>query len=226
MSVPHAGVSASLLTDQVFNLLRDEIVNGQLPPGSRLRMNDIAERVGTSVMPAREAIHRLEEAGLADRVPHRGAVVRAITLTDLLHIYDVRRLLEVEAAGHGAAAAEDSTVEEMTTAIKRMRSAVDRGDVTASLDQDEQLLRSLYSAHDNQHLTDIVENLWRKCRALKILEAVAAQGNQDLTLWSYQGELVDAARNRDGRAAAAITQESLLSARQRIQDQLSQPGRE
>ena len=225
MGIPHAGVSASLLTDQVFNLLRDDIVNGHLAPGSRLRMNDIAERFGTSVMPVREALHRLEEAGLADRVPHRGAVVRAITLSDLLHIYDVRRLLEVEAAERGASEADDSTVVRMTTAIKKMRSAVDRGDVTGSLDQDEELLRTLYNAHDNHHLTDIVENLWRKCRAFKILGAVAAQRTRDLTLWSYQGELLDAARSRDGQAAAAVTRDSLLSARARIQEQLSRPGR-
>ena len=72
-------------------------MSGELPAGARLRVRDLALQVGTSVMPVREAIRRLEEAGLAERVPHKGAVVRGLTLTELEHVYDVRILLKTEA---------------------------------------------------------------------------------------------------------------------------------
>ena len=55
----------TLLTDQVYAVLHQAIVSGELPAGSRLRVRDIAAQVGTSVMPVREAIRRVEEAGLA-----------------------------------------------------------------------------------------------------------------------------------------------------------------
>ena len=79
-------------------MIHEAIMNGDLPAGSRLKVRDLAEQVGTSVLPVREAIRRLEEAGLAERSPHKGAVVKDLTLEELVHVYDVRRLLEVEAA--------------------------------------------------------------------------------------------------------------------------------
>ena len=92
----------TLLTDQVDGVLHHAILNGELPAGSRLRIRDRAEQVGTSVMPVREAIRRLEEAGLAEREPHKGAVVKGLTLEELVHVYGVRRLLEGEAARLGS----------------------------------------------------------------------------------------------------------------------------
>src|SRR6476619_121556 len=83
-------------------MIHEAILNGDLPAGARLRVRDLAEQVGTSVMPVREAIRRLEEAGLAEREPHKGAVVKTLTLEELVHVYDGRRLLEGEAARLGA----------------------------------------------------------------------------------------------------------------------------
>src|SRR6478735_10170810 len=103
----------SLLTDQVYETMHEAIMNGDLPAGSRLRIRDIAAQVGTSVMPVREAIRRLEEAGLAERVPHKGAVVKRLGLVELMHIYDARRVLETEAARRGARAMTRAAVQAM-----------------------------------------------------------------------------------------------------------------
>src|SRR5436190_23461106 len=97
-----ARAEPSLLTDRVFVAIHAAIMSGELPAGTRLRVRDLAAQVGTSVMPVREAIRRLEEAGLAERSPHKGAVVKGLTLPELVHVYDVRRMLEVEAARLGA----------------------------------------------------------------------------------------------------------------------------
>ena len=94
-------LTPTLLADQVYAALHEAIMSGELPAGSRLRIRDLAEQVGTSVMPVREAIRRLEEAGLAEREPHKGAVVKGLTLEELVHVYGVRRLLEGEAARLG-----------------------------------------------------------------------------------------------------------------------------
>ena len=88
MAVPRLE-EPSLLTDRVFTAIHEAIMSGELPAGARLRVRDLALQVGTSVMPVREAIRRLEEAGLAERVPHKGAVVKGLTLTELEHVYDV-----------------------------------------------------------------------------------------------------------------------------------------
>lgn len=101
---PALTVTPALVADQVYEALRTAILTGKLAGGSPLRVRDVAAMVGTSVMPVREAIRRLEETGLATRVAaHRGAIVRQFTVEELIHIYEVRATLELEAARRGAA---------------------------------------------------------------------------------------------------------------------------
>jgi len=124
----------TLLTDQVYDVLHHAIVNGELPAGSRLRIRDLAEQVGTSVMPVREAIRRLEQAGLAEREPHKGAVVKGLTLAELVHVYGVRRLLEGEAARLGSERITAEDCERLHAEYDLMVGAVGDGRVVDYLD--------------------------------------------------------------------------------------------
>lgn len=118
-------VETALLADQVYASLHEAILSGELPAGSRLRIRDIAEQVGTSVMPVREAIRRLEEAGLAERSPHKGAVVRTHSLEELIHVYEVRRILEVAAARAGAPLIDEAGLQGMREQYELMTAAVE-----------------------------------------------------------------------------------------------------
>ena len=69
----------SLVADQVFDAIHQAIMSGDLPAGARLRIRDLADELGTSPMPVRDSIVRLEQAGLAQRVPHKGAIVTQLT---------------------------------------------------------------------------------------------------------------------------------------------------
>jgi DNA-binding GntR family transcriptional regulator len=199
-------------------------MSGELPAGARLRVRDLALQVGTSVMPVREAIRRLEEAGLAERVPHKGAVVKRLTLTELEHVYDVRILLETEAArlGGGNVTAESCT--RMSQLCVDMTRAVDDGRIVDALNHDEALLTILYSAGGNPVLLEMIRSLWQRCRPYKILGARRALESSDSTLWTFQPRIVDAARNHDGHAGAVTTRESLLSAKARIEETLNAPA--
>ena len=207
----------TLLTDQVYAAIHEAIMNGELPAGSRLRVRDLAAQVGTSVLPVREAIRRLEEAGLAERSPHKGAVVKELTLGELVHVYDVRRLLEVEAARLGAEQITPADCDKMQAEYDLMRTAIAEGRVVALLDHDEALLTILYNASGNPVLLEMIRTLWYRCRAYKI---VGAQGTLDSagddSLWRYQRELIAAARSHDATAAAAVNDQSLVNATDRI----------
>ncbi|MBC2640985.1 MULTISPECIES: GntR family transcriptional regulator [unclassified Rhodococcus (in: high G+C Gram-positive bacteria)] len=212
----------SLLTDQVYAMIHESIMNGDLPAGSRLRIRDIAAQVGTSVMPVREAIRRLEEAGLAERSPHKGAVVKGLTLAELLHVYDVRRLLEVEAARLGAAKISPGDTARMQDEFDLMRAAIAERRVVACLDHDEALLSILYEASENPVLVNTIRMLWEQCRAYKIVGAAGTMDTpEDDSLWTFQQRLVDAARDHDADAAATVNNESLLDATARIRVQLA-----
>jgi DNA-binding GntR family transcriptional regulator len=212
----------SLLTDRVFDAIRASIMNGDMPAGYRLRIRDLAAQVGTSVMPVREAIRRLEEAGLAERQPHKGAVVKGLTLSELLHVYDVRRLLEVEAARLGAGAVTAPDVDRMTHEYDAMRAAIDDREPIAILDRDEAFLTILYEASGNPVLVNAIRALWEQCRSYKIVGARATLNADDQSpLWTYQAQLLDAARSNAAEHAARVNGESLGNATTRIRDQLA-----
>ena len=207
----------TLLTDQVFSVLHQAIISGELPPGSRLRVRDIAAQVGTSVMPVREAIRRLEEAGLAEREPHKGAVVKGLTLEELVHVYGVRRLLEGEAARLGTEQVTAADCERMQAEYDAMLAAIGERRVVDLLDHDEALLTILYSASGNPVLVDLIQTLWQHCRAYKIVGATGTlDAEGDDSLWRYQQDLVAAARERDAAAAQSVSDASLDNATQRI----------
>jgi DNA-binding GntR family transcriptional regulator len=212
----------ALLTDRVFDAIRASIMNGEMPAGHRLRVHDLAAQVGTSIMPVREAIRRLEEAGLAERQPHKGAVVKGLTLSELVHVYDVRRLLEVEAARLGAATVAAGDVDRMEHEYAAMRTAIDDKRAIAMLDHDEAFLTILYEASGNPFLVNAIRALWEQCRSYKIVGAHATLNADDQApLWTYQAQLLEAARDNAPELAARVNGESLGNATDRIRDQLA-----
>lgn len=221
MNSSAAEVTPVLLADQVFEVLRKKILTGELEGGSPLRVRNVAKMVDTSVMPVREAIRRLEDIGLASHIPHRGTVVRLFTAAELLHIYDVRALIEVEAAARGAKQITEADVEAMVTAADRMDTAVKRGDAWKALDEDEVIHRTLYAAGENPVLLDMIEKLWVQCRPYKYLGAVEAMADKDDSLWASQREIIDSVISRRPMAVASLIDQSLTSARRRLEDHLN-----
>ncbi|MDO5696437.1 MAG: GntR family transcriptional regulator [Dermatophilus congolensis] len=213
-------VQAAPLADQVFNTLHGWIVDGELRPGQRLRVRDLAEAVGTSVMPVREAIRRLVESGLAESEPYKGARVRRLDVDELEHAYDVRILLEGEGARLGALAGDDGLADRMHEHWLELRRYADAGDVGAALAQDELLLEELYAASGNEILVGIIRGLWDKCRPYKVAWATAGPGEGELGIWHYKPELVSAVRARDGDSAAQILRTSYLEAKATIRESL------
>jgi DNA-binding GntR family transcriptional regulator len=214
-------VTPTLVADQVYEALRSAILTGELAAGTPLRVRDVAAMVGTSVMPVREAIRRLEETGLATRLAaHKGAVVREFTVAELIHIYEVRATLEIEAARRGTANINDAALDRMEAACKRMQRAVAEERVSDALDDDEDLLRTLYSASGNPVLMNVIETLWLQCRPYKVIGAAEAIASHDPSLWTPQPAILEAARARDVEAATSITEQSLASARRRLEKRL------
>lgn len=214
-------VAHTLVADQVYEVLANDIFTGQLPAGARLRVREVAEQVGTSVMPVREAIRQLVKNGLAVSHPHRGARVREFTQRELIEIYDVRSLLELEATRLGAPNLTPEDLEQMRAANDRMYRAVVQVRVTDALDEDEVLLRVLYRAGGNAVLLELIESLWIQCRPYKVIGARAAIQNQDASLWEPQPALVDALQAGHLELAIDINRESVAAARRRLEGEIT-----
>src|SRR6202163_3350526 len=115
----HAGVAGGhrTLADRAFAALHDAIVAGHLAPGERLPIEELGLALGMSAMPIREALRRLDAAGLVENIPHRGARVTDLSITDLAEVYEARVALEVLAIRR---AAERFTPEDEALARRRL----------------------------------------------------------------------------------------------------------
>ncbi|MEY4437386.1 MAG: hypothetical protein RL100_850 [Actinomycetota bacterium] len=202
--------------------LHEAILNGKLPAGARLKVRDIADQVGTSVMPVREAIRRLEEAGLAERKPHKGAVVTDLTVDELTHIYDVRMVLEREATAAGVPNLTDKECDRMEVALDGIRKAIKNREIIPYLNQDEKFLEIMYGASGNPVLVNLIKSLWMRCRAYKI---VGAKRSFDLRapeeLLVHQEAMLAAARAKNATKAAAANEKALREASARIEATLN-----
>lgn len=205
------------ISDQVFEAIHSAIMSGAFPSGARLQIRDLAAELGTSEMPVREAIKRLEALELVDRVPYRGAVVKALSVEELDRTYAVRRLLEVEATRLAAARGATVNAEQLEAGYESMLAALDQGDVAAYLDRDEDILELIYAAADNDVLIDTIRTFWHRCRPVKIVGA-RHELDRDETepLRVYQRRLIDAVVAGDVEAACETTAESITAAAARI----------
>lgn len=214
---------SSRVGDQVFDALLEAIVTGELPEGHRLRIRTLAEELGTSVMPVREALRRLEEVGVAEAEPYKGAVVKRFTAVELLNVYAVRRILEVEATRIGVRHIRNQELESVGHELRRLEAALAEQNAGEYLDRDEALLTIIYSAADNPVLVDSIHSLWLRCRSYKLVGARQEMGHDDVSALSrYQRELLDAALDRDVERAVAVTEASLDAAIERIRAAFAQ----
>ncbi len=103
--------------DAIFEALRDAILSGELPPGQRLKQNELAARLGGSPTPVREALQKLEARGLLIRVPHAGARVARVGPDEVVEVYRIRAVLEGLAA---RLAVENSTEAELGALVEKL----------------------------------------------------------------------------------------------------------
>lgn len=213
-------VTKKLVADQVYEILEASIFDGRLKAGSALKVRDIAEMVGTSVMPVREALRKLEDVGLVTTQPHKGAVVRTFTTVELINMYDLRIELEKYAARLGTPNVTTKDVDRMERSYQEMWQAVEVHDVAVALDKDEEILAVVYEAADNPFLMEMIEGLWMRTRAFKVIGAREAFKNNDPTLWLPQKRLIEAARTHNVEEAVSMTYDSLQSARRRLETKI------
>jgi len=209
------------VADQVFDAIHAAIMSGSYPAGHRLRIREVAGELGTSVMPVREAIRRLEEIGLVETLPNRGARVKGFTPAELLHVYAVRRLLETEASALGAAAATEEDIEKLRQSYAAMESHLQAGEVVPYLDADERFLDVLYEAAGNPVLVETIHVLWQRCRSYKIVGAGSEleHGNAE-SLLIFQARLLEAAINHDAASGRELAAASIDAATDRIRQAL------
>ena len=147
------------LRDVVFNTLRQAILRGEMEPGERLMEIQLADKLGVSRTPIREAIRKLELEGLVIMIPRKGAEVAHITEKDMRDVLEVRAALEELAATLACRNVTPERIEELKMANKRFEAAIISKDVVAIVDADVNFDDIIYAMTDNQRLIQIINNL-------------------------------------------------------------------
>lgn len=143
------GVDRSLLRDDVFRRLRDAIVDGTFQPGEQLKDSELAEWLGVSRTPIREALLRLQTSGLVVAIPGRSTTVTTIDAKAADDARDVIAAMHAMVVRQVAGKLSTDQLDSMRDANRRFAKAVAFGDVKAALDADEELHRVPVAALGN-----------------------------------------------------------------------------
>ena len=147
------------LREVVYLTLRKAILKGEFRPGERLMEIALANRLGVSRTPIREAIRKLENEGLVTMIPRRGAMVAQITREELNNVLEVRRSLEVLAAGCASERISKEQETELLAAEEDFRGCIDSTDLTELAEADVAFHDVIYRATGNRRLIQILNNL-------------------------------------------------------------------
>lgn len=164
LAVLTAGTGAArghrTLAEKAYETLHSAIITGALRPGARLPIEELADHLQMSPMPIREAVRRLDAVGLVENVPHRGARVMGLSVTDLAEVYEVRLALEITAIRRAAERFTDAGIEQARESLAALEARAD----DASVDTSEAHARfhfALYDAADSLWLLRMIRPVWQ-----------------------------------------------------------------
>lgn len=179
-----------------YGRLVSEIRAGALRPGDRLTETEIAERLGISRTPVREAIRQLESDGLVSHVPRVGVVVRRLDLAEITELYEMRAVLEGTAARLAARAGSEIELGEMETINAEMEQAAD---AAALAESNRQFHKVILNAARNRFLVRSVEAVQKTLLILG--PSTMEESTRAAQAIAEHRQIIAALRARDGRAA-------------------------
>lgn len=147
------------LRDVVFNTLRQAILTGELKPGERLMEIHLANKLGVSRTPIREAIRKLELEGLVTMIPRRGAEVAQITEKSMNDVLEIRRAMDALCVELACDRISEEELEKLKNACDYFEKAVRSKDAKKIAQADVELHDIIVQATGNQRLIQLVNNL-------------------------------------------------------------------
>ncbi|MGW3961697.1 GntR family transcriptional regulator [Amycolatopsis sp. NPDC005003] len=132
-------VTRPLLRDEAYDRIRRAIVDGTLPPGAPLRDGDLADQLGLSKAPVREALRRLADDGLVDSKPQSYTRVSEVMSPDVLDAREIVRVLHEFAVRQAAARCRPADIAAMRAANDRFANAIEARDIAAAVQADDEL---------------------------------------------------------------------------------------
>ncbi len=195
------------LRDVVFNTLRQAILKGELAPGERLMEIQLAERLGVSRTPIREAIRKLELEGLVLMIPRKGAEVAKISEKSLRDVLEVRRSLEELAIELACQRMTSEAVEELEKKQEEFKEAVEQGNPMEIAETDEAYHDVIYKGTCNDRLVQMINNLREQMYRYR-LEYIKDEDKRQILLLEHDN-ILRAVRQRKVQEAKEAMREHI-----------------
>ena len=192
------------LRDVVFNALRQAILRGEFKPGERLMEIQLANKLGVSRTPIREAIRKLELEGLVIMIPRKGAEVADITEKSLRDVLEVRKALEELAVQLACEKITQEELEELEQAGENFKKVLKRSkDITEVAEADVRFHDVIYMATDNQKLIHLLNKLREQMYRYRVEYLKNPDVHEQLT--QEHEEIVYHIKRREKVEATAVT---------------------
>lgn len=207
------------VVDQVYSATRARIMDGTLQRGARIHQEDLADELGVSRTPVREALRRLAAEGLVEMRTNRGARVADVGRDDMNAAYEARLVVEPGAARLAAQLAAPGPLARMRAAVSAQRRAIPS--VSRSFEANREFHLALVEASGNPFLLQFAERLW----VTRIGEAIYERQSETPERMGLDADeheqILLAIEESNGRRAESLTRRHLADAMQRSQDLLS-----
>ncbi len=208
------------VVDQVYTAIHERITSGSLARGARVHQEDLAEELGVSRTPVREALRRLAAEGLVEMRTNRGARVADIDQGGMRGAYDARLVVEPGAARLAAARRLPEPLSRMRAAVAAQQRSL--RSVERSFEANREFHLALVAASGNEFLLQLVERLWVARIGGTIYERqVETQERMVLDVREHE-QILEAIETGDGRRAESLTRRHLADAMKRSLDILGE----
>ncbi len=193
------------LRDVVFNTLRQAILKGDMEPGERLMEITLANKLGVSRTPIREAIRKLELEGLVHMIPRKGAIVASISEKDMKDVLEVRITLEELAVKLAIKNMNEEDIEALIKAGRNFENAVISRDIVGICDADVAFHDIIYNRTGNNRLIQMISNLREQMYRYR-LEYIKDARTHSILI-SEHNDIIKCLKNKDVDAAKEAVRE-------------------
>ncbi len=192
------------LRDVIFDTLREAIIVGELKPGERLMEVKLAQKMGVSRTPVREAIRKLELEGLVEMLPRKGAHIADLSIKDIMDVLEVRATLDGLASSLSASRISDDEIKELKHVHSQFVNYVEKENLQGSIKKDVEFHDIIYRSSRNDKLIQISNNLREQIQRFRVIYIKDYSSTRELI--KEHIEIIDAITARDSAAAMRSAQ--------------------
>lgn len=206
------------LKDRAYNAIKEAILSLKLEPGTPLVENDMAQQLGISKTPVRDALQELEREGFVTRIFFKGTYVTDVTMKDMAEVFQLRAVLEGLAARLATPLFAPQELDHIAADLTAAEAALAEGDLTLCSQRGQRLHKAIINKVDSQRLSSIIHNLDDHVQRFRALsDRITGRLNKSV---KEHRRVLDAFYRKDADAAEHAMRDHLFSV---LQD-LSLPG--